>query len=99
MGARGTDQCKGFLPRCSGTAEPLRYGSEGHFRLFQGRPKCPKPRACGTLPSECGRNEITENALYGGFEDFPHQRSSKLRAMMPRRISRVPPRSEKDGAS
>src|SRR5207244_10660699 len=90
----------GITPRAAGAA--LRFGEQRQRQaiLLDRLPEAVGPLALLGGLEDVFRHEIGEETCDNVTEDGPQlvHRSPSPLAMMPRRISRVPPRSENDGA-
>ena len=102
MSRGGLEQYEGvgrpFVRRCVGVCERVEKAC-----LFDGVPQAFAPLTLLGAQQKFGSDVLREQAV-GGIVDealglvHGDHLSPRPRAMMPRRISRVPPRREKDGA-
>src|SRR5690554_8039348 len=93
-----THDNKKVSPAGLGTAHFLRRSGKRNAVFLERSPKIGWPHVLFGRADIFRRSDITQQTLYSRLKKFSHYRSPSPRAMIPRRISRVPPRSEKEGA-
>ncbi|MNJ33566.1 hypothetical protein D3C77_282530 [compost metagenome] len=97
-GAASPDDGKEVGPACADSSQVFGNRGQGQAERLHLSPQAVGPGAGLCEAQRLGVDRVRKQALDALLEHGAHQRTPRPRARMPRRISRVPPRKENEGA-